>query len=225
MTCLLFQNTCRFGIVCVCVILCAAPVWAQDASATLGKALVGIAGEKTAARDAPPPLPGGEPASGANPIMQFDPATLNPIIAKVNQDALAELARLNSKGAEVPSVMFNPSEQAALSSAIAVYESGNFIKPIDPSELPSDDVVEVKLDDSRNLSLAGISYGDGKNWVVWLNKQRLTPTRLPPQIKGIKVYKHYIEIRWMDDESKNIVPVRLRPNQRFNLDTQTFLPG
>lgn len=212
-------------------ILCGGSANAQDSTSQLGGALVDRAAhtETVSAPLVPPPPPTGmvEIPSSTPAPMSFTPESLNPIIAKVDADAKEELKKLLSQKGGGPSVLFSSSEQRVLAEAIAIFESGNFIKPVAPEEVapvPSE-TVELDVGKDRNLTLAGISYGDGKNWVVWLNKQRLTPTRLPPQVRDIKVYRHYVEIRWLDDETKETISVRLRPNQRFNLDTQTFLPG
>jgi hypothetical protein len=77
----------------------------------------------------------------------------------------------------------------------------------------------------RELSLSGILYISQDDWIVWLNKTRMTPDALPKEIMDIKVYNEYVELRWFDLKTKTIYPVRLRPNQRFNLDARMFLPG
>lgn len=79
--------------------------------------------------------------------------------------------------------------------------------------------------EERYISLAGIVYGGGKNWTIWLNGQRVTPKALPAEILDLKVYREYIEIKWFDNYTRGIFPIRLKPHQRFNLDTRIFLPG
>ena len=68
-------------------------------------------------------------------------------------------------------------------------------------------------------------YASGEDWVVWLNGQRVTPEAVPKQIIDIQVKNDYIELKWFDSWTNLIYPVRLRPHQRFNLDTRIFLPG
>lgn len=77
----------------------------------------------------------------------------------------------------------------------------------------------------RELSLGGIVYASGKNWVVWLNGQRVTPEAIPREVIDIQVKDDYIELKWYDSWTNLIFPIRLRPHQRFNLDTRIFLPG
>jgi hypothetical protein len=89
-----------------------------------------------------------------------------------------------------------------------------------------DDVKKVKPPpEKREIRLAGIVYHGAKDWVIWLNEQRVTPDALPPEILDMKVYKGYIELKWFDDWTNQIYPIRLRPHQRFNIDARMFLPG
>ena len=77
----------------------------------------------------------------------------------------------------------------------------------------------------RELKLAGISYNGPEKWTVWLNGQRITPDNIPDEIFDINVKENYIEVVWHDKQTHKVFPVRLRPNQRFNLDARLFLPG
>lgn len=77
----------------------------------------------------------------------------------------------------------------------------------------------------RELALNGISYKGEDNWTIWLNGQRITPTAIPSQVHELQVTNEYIDIKWYDSYTNIIFPVRLRPHQRFNLDTRIFLPG
>jgi hypothetical protein len=78
----------------------------------------------------------------------------------------------------------------------------------------------------REISLGGISYVSAKRWTVWFNGQRITPeTLLPDQMIDMNVHSDFIEIKWFDDFTNLVFPIRLRPHQRFNLDSKMFLPG
>lgn len=79
--------------------------------------------------------------------------------------------------------------------------------------------------EERDIRLSGIVYNSKNDWTIWLNGRRVTPKALPPEVMDLKVYKGYIELEWFDDYSNNIFPIRLRPHQRFNIDTRIFLPG
>ena len=77
----------------------------------------------------------------------------------------------------------------------------------------------------RELSLGGIVYASGEDWVVWLNGVRVTPDAIPKQVIDIQVKNDFIELKWFDSWTNLIFPIRLRPHQRFNLDSRIFLPG
>ncbi len=77
----------------------------------------------------------------------------------------------------------------------------------------------------RYVSLGGILYTGEGDWIIWLNGRRVTPDSLPREVLDLKVFKGYIDVKWLDDYSNQIYPIRLRPHQRFNLDTRIFLPG
>ena len=77
----------------------------------------------------------------------------------------------------------------------------------------------------RELGLGGILFKGTDNWIVWLNGNRMAPDALPKEVIDIKVTEDYIDLKWFDAYTNLIYPIRLRPHQRFNLDTRIFLPG
>ncbi len=77
----------------------------------------------------------------------------------------------------------------------------------------------------RDITLGGIVYVKAGDWTVWLNGQRITPDAVPTEILDLRVYKDYIEVKWMDEYTDQVFPIRLRAHERFNLDTRMFLPG
>lgn len=77
----------------------------------------------------------------------------------------------------------------------------------------------------REISLGGIVFADAQDWTIWLNGQRVLPEALPSEILDLKVHKYFIELKWFDSYTNQVFPIRLRPHQRFNLDTRIFLPG
>jgi hypothetical protein len=77
----------------------------------------------------------------------------------------------------------------------------------------------------RDLMLGGILYTSDDSWSVYLNEIRITPNNLPEEIIDIQVHSDFIRLKWFDKGTNTIFPVRLRPNQRFNLDARLFFPG
>jgi len=77
----------------------------------------------------------------------------------------------------------------------------------------------------REISLAGILYVSKKDWIIWMNGQKMTPKILAPEIIDIEVQKDFIRVDWYDSQSNQIFPIKLKPHQRFNIDSRIFLPG
>jgi len=93
--------------------------------------------------------------------------------------------------------------------------------------LPLDDLGldEEKDDAPREIALGGIVFVSKKDWTVWLNGMRITPNAIPAEVMDMKVFKNHVDIEWFDSSTNQIFPIRLRPHQRFNLDSRMFLPG
>lgn len=80
-------------------------------------------------------------------------------------------------------------------------------------------------EEKRYIHLQGILYTSADQWVVWMNGQKITPEALPREVVGFKVYESYVEMRWFDEYTNKIIPLRLQPMQRFHIDSRMFLPG
>lgn len=217
----------------VAVDLMNAPVASAPVAAPAAPRAPTLDGSDTTAKSAE-----GTPSKSAAPALPMelldgiqlpDQPSTDSVLSKVESDVEIELKRLEESQGKMPSILFTEIESEKLDAAIHVYETGNFEKKVDPVEAaspdaPVDPLLNVEIVD-RDLVLGGISYGDGKNWVIWLNKQRLTPARLPVEVKYINVQKSHVDVKWLDKLTGKLIPVRLRPNQRFNLDSSMFLPG
>ena len=79
--------------------------------------------------------------------------------------------------------------------------------------------------EKREIILGGILYVSDDDWTIWLNGKRVTPKALPKEVIDLKVYDAHIEVKWFDDWTNQIFPIRLKTHQRFNIDTRIFLPG
>jgi len=75
------------------------------------------------------------------------------------------------------------------------------------------------------VTLGGIVYKGDDDWTIWLNGERVTPSAVPKEVMDLQVYKDYIEVKWLDEYTNSIFPLRLRAHQRFNMDMRIFLPG
>lgn len=125
----------------------------------------------------------------------------------------------------VPSLVFTPSQYALLREARigfntripTLQELAKAGDPNDPNYRPPAAI--------RDVRLGGIAFNTPDDWTIWLNSSRVTPDALPPEAIDLRVYKEFIELKWFDALTNQIFPIRLRMNQRFNLDSRIFLPG
>ncbi|MGE4314491.1 MAG: hypothetical protein AB7E85_09530 [Pseudobdellovibrionaceae bacterium] len=169
------------------------------------------------------------PANAQQPLGSLTPDQL------VSQILTEELNTIYSDDVVVlpdfPSLLFLPGEHSSLEAAKATFVA----RPVTPDEV--EDSLKDGLDGEdgtggpqlvpaiREISLGGIMYNAPDDWIIWLNKEKITPEALPEEVMGVDVHKDYVELRWFDKQTNKIFPVRLRPNQRFNLDALLFLPG
>lgn len=140
--------------------------------------------------------------------------------------------------AKAPKAGFKPSEYASLvftywehTAILDARRSRGMVRAPTEAELmrdlkTRDDGIKVKPPpEARDIRLSGIAYRSENDWTIWLNDQRVTPNALPREIIDLRVFDEYIEMKWFDDYTNQIFPIRLRPHQRFNIDTRIFLPG
>jgi len=103
-------------------------------------------------------------------------------------------------------------------------ESRGFVKAPTEQELNSEDEFTPNRG-IREIKLGGIAFKTEKDWTIWLNNQRVKPDSIPEEILDLVVYKDYIELKWLDAFTNTIYPIKLKTNQRFNLDQRIFLMG
>ncbi len=199
----------------------AALSYAQDQAAAQPQHLLppGSA-EGTAASPAP------EQAQTAAPIVSgasSDPAA--PVQPGIVDPAIFAKGPLNPL--EIPSILFTYWENTAI--ADAKNKRGVV-------QAPTQDEINRAMQEEqaskpkpppeeREIKLGGIVYAAKNDWAIWLNGQRVTPDALPKEVIDLRVYDDYVEMKWLDDYTLRIYPIRLRAHQRFNLDTRMFLPG
>jgi len=185
------------------------------------------------AQNPPQPPVQTENATAADPAQsEMSPppqAVMNEQAEQAQSDGESAQQPLRIFNAETyPSLLFTYWEQVAIEDAR---------KSRGQNRAPTDDELERDLrrdgDDERvmpppeerNIALSGIAYNGYKNWTIWLNGKRVTPDAIPKEAIDLKVFKQYIEIKWFDEYTNQIIPIRLRAHQRFNIDNRMFLPG
>lgn len=196
--------------------------WAQDDSAAPPPAVETVAPEPALSAPGQPVTKTEEAAeSAATPESDATAATRRVIIEEV-MGVKSLLRKPEIKPDEMKSLLYNSWQHALLEEA----KRGFMTRPPAADEQPSSTSDARPLSPGiRELSLAGIAYTSSKNWTIWFNGQRVTPQAIPEQVLDIRVHSTYIELKWYDAYTKLIYPIRLRPHQRFNLDTRIFLPG
>lgn len=183
----------------VCLFLLSASVFAAGSGPDAGTQPGG---------NAPPPA-----ASADDPFLVMD-----------LYDALrlnVEARRPDVEPAKLETLFFSLWQHSLLQDAKQKFRT----RPPDASELATAADQGPKPRGHREISLGGIVYVNAEEWTVWLNNERITPKALPKEVLDIKVHRHYIELKWIDSYNNLIYPVRIRPHQRFNLDSRIFLPG
>lgn len=123
-------------------------------------------------------------------------------------------------------IIFTYWERAAIQDA----RTSDYVRPPTEAELMrglggAEDEKIKPPPEEREIRLGGIVYVDASDWTIWLNGKRVTPNALPPEVLDLQVYKEYVEIKWLDDYTNKIFPLRLRAHERFNIDARIFLPG
>lgn len=149
------------------------------------------------------------------------------ILRGVEKELKQKFARDIFRPSTIPSLVFTPSQHALLSEArIGFNARMPMLKDSSGNDLPDPDDPNYRPPPSvRKLQLGGIVFNTPDEWTIYLNGKRITPDLIPTEAVDLRVYKDFIELRWFDAQTNKIFPVRLRPNQTFNLDARIFLPG
>ena len=126
---------------------------------------------------------------------------------------------------QIPSLFLTSGEQNLLADA----RRGLVARPATESEIArSEKELEMQIRPPKGpdeIFLGGIVYVSSGDWTVWLNGQKITPKRLPPEILDIRVQKDHVKLKWFDAHENKVYPVKLRANQRFHIESRMFLPG
>lgn len=152
---------------------------------------------------------------------------LDPAVFKNLETAMSSMAVLRKNAVpseDVGTLVFTLWQHALLQDAKKIFRTR---RPTESEIAAAADgsAVEQRPRGIREIGLNGILYKGKDNWVVWLNGKRLAPDALPKEVIDIKVHSTYIDLKWFDAYTNLIYPVRIRPHQRFNLDSRIFLPG
>lgn len=166
-------------------------------------------------------------ASFSLPVAAQEATPAEPPIPAVAPEPVAQTLKIPQRPEDMAPLVFSVWEQKAIEDA---RNARGLVRPPTEAELMRD----LKLDEAekvkpppekRYVSLGGIIYNSKDDWAIWLNGSRVTPDALPKEAIDLVVTKEFIDIKWLDDYTNRIFPIRLRPHQRFNVDMRIFLPG
>lgn len=152
-----------------------------------------------------------------------NPETPAPAATPPSTEIKAEIAPGEINPNEIGPIVFTYWERAALNDA---RNSRSPVRPARKDELKKSGDAEARPEPgTREITLGGISYVSSKDWIIWLNGKRVTPKAIPREVVELHVDKDYVQLKWFDDYTNQIFPVRIRPYQRFNIDKRVFMPG
>lgn len=126
---------------------------------------------------------------------------------------------------DIPSVLFTYWEHTAIVDAKKAVGSTREVTEDEWQNIKDEPLGAKPPPEERDITLGGIVFVTRGDWTIWLNGKRVTPKAIPREVTDLKVFEEYIEMKWYDDYTNQIFPLRLRPHQRFNIDTRIFLPG
>ncbi len=146
-----------------------------------------------------------------------------------NQEGEALLSKEKKRDSfdinKIQSLFFTYWQHRAIKDALRDKEKGGVVRAPTQAELDALDSDVKKDPGPRDVSLGGIVFTTKDDWVIWLNGKRVMPDAVPKEILDLRVFKNYIEVKWLDEYTNQIFPLRLRTHQRFNMDRKIFLPG
>lgn len=144
----------------------------------------------------------------------------------IEEEVVQKTAEINPE--TIPSVLFMFWEHSAIKDA---KRARGLARPPSEDELAREigsrqEELRVKPPaEERDITLGGIVYHKANDWTIWLNGKRVTPDALPEEVIDLRVFDEYIELKWYDNWTNQIFPLRMKAHQRFNIDTRIFLPG
>jgi hypothetical protein len=113
------------------------------------------------------------------------------------------------------SFFLTPAEIAAIKTAMA--GSGM---------MGGDISVAAPVPQHRVISVSGLLYRSPKDWIVWMNGQKVTPENLLPEIVDIKIdSSSHMKLKWYDIGLDKVIAITLRPHQTYDIVTGVLLPG
>jgi hypothetical protein len=196
--------------IAVFTLLCAALPAASHATAVMS----GTSGSAAEEPVAPAPVP--MPLENA-PAQNAKGADGKPAAVDVSAAAVEEKEQFD-KSPFRDSLFFTPAEIVGIDRALKGLTVGNAV-------LSGDGAAAKPIPVKRTITLSGVYFKDDKNWIIWMNGQKLTPGRLLPEIQDIKVSDDEVHLKWFDIGLNAVITITLHPHQTYDIVTGLLLPG
>lgn len=159
--------------------------------------------------------------SAEQPPQKAESPMPDPVQAEPEAESEPQQPQIKKLNKYYPSLFFTYWQHQAIRD---VLNSRGFVKAPTEAELNAEDEF-IPDRGIRELKLGGILFKNEKEWIIYLNNERVKPDSIPEQILDLIVFEKHIELKWLDEHSNMIYRVRLKPHQRFNLDQRIFLSG
>jgi len=157
------------------------------------------------------PTPAGAPA---NPAAPATPAATPGASAASAMSAVPGMTTEELNKPFEGSFFLTPLEIAAIQQAL----KGKVMKGVADEMSP---VIPAR----RVIRVAGVFYRSPKDWVVWMNNQKVTPDNLLPEIVDISVKpSSKVSLQWYDVGLNKVLSITLRPHQTYDITTGILLP-
>lgn len=118
------------------------------------------------------------------------------------------------------SLLFTPLELSSIKTALEGY-----VPYAEEGAEEVDEAMALARLQPRLVRLSGIIYRAPNDWIVWINGQRLSPGKLIPEVAEIQVKRDHVIVKWYDAPTREVISIRLRPHQTYDILTGVLLPG
>lgn len=77
----------------------------------------------------------------------------------------------------------------------------------------------------RQITLQGVAYKNPKQWVVWINGQKVEPGFMLKEIVDIQVERDAVHLKWFDIGLNGVLNITLHPHETYDIVSGILLPG
>ena len=153
-------------------------------------------------------------AMAQNPDEQAEMQIPLPVSSErnINKDDVVRDVKNKYAYENFPSLLFTFNEQENIN--LAIKATGLKRLPTDQElqnnrngTVSTDDVAVAPPPENRFVELSGLAFEGKKNWTMWLNNKRVTPTTLSPEIVDLKVMINTFGCVWLMNFKTQVNPI------------------